>query len=209
MGSGATYAILIHQYRDREFEFVEAKDARRDWAAIQASLNGDETAYAALVRRYEQVIGAQMWRFTRDRAVQEELVQEVFVEAYTSLHGFKGQAPFEHWLRRIATRVGYRHWKHRDRDRERREALHFEAASDRAAHPVEPSEAAEFLYTLLEQLPAQDRLILTLHYFEELDTEEIARRMGWSRSLVKVRAFRARKKLKSLLEAAGYGRETG
>jgi len=46
-----------------------------------------------------------------------------------------------------------------------------------------------------------------LHYFEGCDTREIAERVGWTRSLVKVRAFRARKKLKALLEEAGYGRE--
>jgi RNA polymerase sigma-70 factor (ECF subfamily) len=192
----------------QEHALLDADTARKDWEAIQASLNGDASAYTEIVQRYEQIIAAQMWRFTRDCNALNELVQDVFVEAYTSLHTFKGQAPFEHWLRRIATRVGYRHWKHRNRDRERITQLKQETITDHAAHAREPSEAAEYLYTLLERLPPAERLVLTLHYFEELDTEEIGRRMGWTRSLVKVRAFRARKKLKSLLEEAGYGKET-
>ena len=52
------------------------------------------------------------------------------------------------------------------------------------------------------------RLILTLQYFEECDTREIASRTGWSRTLVKVRAFRARRKLKALLTEAGFGRKS-
>lgn len=69
-----------------------------------------------------------------------------------------------------------------------------------------PSEAADYLYRLLEQLPWKDRLVLTLLHFDGCDTAEIAQRVGWSRTLVKVRAHRARAKLRSLLEEAGYGR---
>ena len=96
--------------------FVTDAD-RRD---IRSTLDGNEDAYACLVERYEAQVFAQMWRFTRDRLVLEELVQDVFVEAYLSLARFRGEAPFLHWLRRIATRVGYRFWKHERRDRDRR-----------------------------------------------------------------------------------------
>jgi len=71
----------------------------------------------------------------------------------------------------------------------------------------DPSEAAEYLYGLLDRLPPEDRVVLTLLYFEELDTREIARHMGWSRTLVKVRAYRARQKLRTMLGEAGFGSE--
>lgn len=177
-------------------------DDRRD---IDASLGGDEAAYARLVGRYQHLVGAQMWRFSRDPVVVEELVQEAFVECYMSLARFRGRAPFLHWLRRIATRVGYRHWKRKARDQRRREALDQQGPPEPVL-PEEPapSEAAELLHGLFERLPPEDRLVLTLHYFEELDMNEIAERMGWTRSLAKVRAFRARKKLRAMLEDAGY-----
>lgn len=181
---------------------VVSEEDRRD---IAESLIGDEAAYARLVSRYEADIAKQMWRFSRDARVVEELAQEAFVEAYLSLSKFKGRAPFLHWLRTIATRVGYKYWRRKARDKERQEALITQA--DLAPPKLEaatPSEAGEYLHRILAQLPPDDRLVLTLHYFEGCNTREIAERMGWSRSLVKVRAHRARKKLKTMLEEAGY-----
>ena len=176
-----------------------------DQEDLRQCQDGDEAAYVRIVQRYEPIIARQMWRFTRDPLKLEELVQEVFVEAYMSLHSFEGTAPFEHWLRRIASRVGYRFWKHKARDNERREKqeqFHYETSLRNES--ITPTEAAEYLYQLLETLPTQERMVLTLLYFEGWDTQEIAEHMGWTRSLVKVRAFRARKKLKMKLEAAGY-----
>lgn len=180
---------------------VSSED-RRD---IEASLRGDERAYGRLVDRYQSLIATQMWRFTRDPVVVEELVQEAFVECYLGLAKFRGQSPFLHWLRRIATRVGYRHWKIKARDKRKEDALAQEPRPD-VQMPVDPvpAEAAAWLQGILAQLPPEDRLVLTLHYFEDLDMNGIAQRMGWTRSLAKVRAFRARKRLKALLKEAGY-----
>ncbi len=184
----------------------------QDRLDIQASLDGDADAYARLVKRYETRVATHMWRFTRDEQVLGELVQNVFVEAFLGLAGFRERAPFLHWLLRIATRVGYRHCKHEARDRRRRSALaewdpaaSLSRASQSKAEQA-PFEAAELLYRLLKQLPPEDRLVLTLFYFEEYDTREIAEQTGWSRTVVKVRSFRARKKLRALLEEAGFER---
>lgn len=202
----AAMALKIEQSLEKG-RALELQVVDSDQADIQASLSGDGTAYARLVKRYESDIARQMWRFTRNEEELEQLVQDVFVEAYLSLRNFKSRAPFVHWLRRIATRVGYRHWKRRDKERVAFDR-HAEIDVDTLPSPEEqsPSEAAEYLYRLIEWLPAKDRLVLTLMYFGECDTREIAERMGWSRTLVKVRAHRARKKLKVLLEQAGYGR---
>jgi len=179
-----------------------------DHRDIAASLDGDGEAYGRLVCRYQDQVATQMWRFTRDRAVLEELVQDVFVEAYLSLKGFRGRAPFLHWLRRVATRVGYRYWKSQGRKRAREEAL-METSTNLAVAPeaLSPFEAAQALHGLLAKLPPPDRLVLALFYVEECDTNEIAQRTGWSRTLVKVRLHRARKKLKALLNETGIWRE--
>lgn len=205
---GVAAMALAFERSLEEGRALELRVVDSDREDIEASLSGDGAAYARLVKRYESDIARQMWRFTRHTEELERLVQDVFVEAYLSLKGFKGRSPFVHWLRRIATRVGYRHWKQRDKQRAALER-HADINVDTLASPEEqsPSEAAEYLYRLLERLPADDRLILTLMYFNECDTREIAERMGWSRTLVKVRAHRARKKLKVLLEQAGYGRK--
>lgn len=112
-----------------------------DWADVQASLGGDHDAYARLVRRYQQTIGVTMWRFTRQRQLWEELVHDVFVEAYLGLNGYRGRAPFSHWLRRIATRVGYRFWKRRRR--QERELPLDEAANAAVSETTRPTRNAK------------------------------------------------------------------
>jgi RNA polymerase sigma-70 factor (ECF subfamily) len=182
--------------------------SEEDQQDIADSLAGNGEGYARLVRRYQDKVAAQMWRFTRDTVVLDQLVQDVFVEAYLSLKGFRGRAPFLHWLRRVATRVGFRYWKSRARKEEREEALKETNLNLTAApETLTAVEAADTLYRLLGKLPPADRLVLTLFYFEQCDVKEISNRANWSRPLVKVRLHRARKKLKLLLEEAGMGRE--
>src|SRR3974390_1226100 len=82
-----------------------------DWSDVAASVRGDDEAYGRLVRRYEKPITGLLWRFTRDPVQCEELVQQVFVEAFFSLKTYRGDAPLLHWLRKIATRTGYRFWR--------------------------------------------------------------------------------------------------
>lgn len=174
---------------------MEDKD-RRD---IKACLAGDEASYARLVKRYEGQVAAQMWRFSRDPLVCEELVQDVFVEAYLGLRRYRGDAPFVHWLRRIATRVGYRFWKKKGREEAH---LPLEGIDREEARPesMDPSLAADILHALLGRLRRADRLVLTLMYFDKCSVQEIAQRTGWNRAVVKMRAHRARKKLRAIAE---------
>jgi len=153
-----------------------------------------------LVQRYEAQITKLMWRFSRDPAECEELVQEVFVEAYFSLKSYRGRAPFLHWLRKIGTRVGYRFWKEQAKRKALVPLTDFDAIEKKDTNEVDSQIAAEILHSLLARLSKADRLVLTLMYFEQNSTREIAARMGWNRAMVKMRALRARKKLKKIAE---------
>jgi len=180
-----------------------------DLRDIRATLAGDGEAYSRLIYRHQNKISARMWRFSRDQRELEELVHDVFVEAYISLKSFKAKAPFSHWLNRIATRVGYRSWKKQKRRSEREAPLQDWdqlLQPDRQA-PWEPREAAEMLHSLLAQLRPRDRLVLTLMYLEELSINEIAEQTGWSKTMVKVQVHRARKRLKVLMVNLGIDRE--
>jgi len=176
-----------------------------DLRDINSCLDGDGTAYARLVERNQSMVAARMWRFTRDRAAHQELVQEVFVEAYLSLSKYRAKAPFQHWLSRIATIVGYRFWKYRSRERSRSSIPIEELDHLVAAEPetMDPSVAADVLYSLLEQFPPRDRLVLVLRYVEDRSVEETAELTGWTGTMVKVQSWRARKKLRKLLQYAG------
>jgi RNA polymerase sigma-70 factor (ECF subfamily) len=189
-----TLSLQTHECLDPDGTDSPA-DAHSDEALIRACLSRDPDSFAGLVERYEAAVTGILWHFTRDRLVLEELVQDTFVEAYFSLRRFRKGAPFLPWLRTITTRVGYRHWRRRRRDLNREAML----AERKRAHSREPSDTAEYVYRVLELLDPKDRLVLTLQYFEGCSTREIADRMGWTLSMVKVRAFRARRRLRTLL----------
>ncbi|NOZ38887.1 MAG: RNA polymerase sigma factor [Planctomycetes bacterium] len=178
--------------------------AELDAADIRDSLAGDGDAFRRLVQRYQQPIADYLWRFTRDRRQWEELVQDVFVEGYLSLPSYSAKAPLLHWLKRIATRVGYRFWK--NQQRRRIEATWTEEAdlltsTDEAVGSAQA--AAELVQQMLAELAPRDRLVMTLTYLEQRDVAEVAKLTGWSKSMVKVQLHRARKRLAKICKKRG------
>ncbi|MGA3067443.1 MAG: RNA polymerase sigma factor [Tepidisphaeraceae bacterium] len=170
-------------------------DDAADRADISATLSGNGEAYRRIVQRHQQNLARQLRHFARG-ADLEELVQEVFVQAYLSLRGFSGKAPFSHWLSRIATRTGYAWLKKRKRNA----FAQLDEKSLTAPPAAEGGENRELLEHLLSQLSARDRVVLTLLHLEERSIAETADLTGWSQTMVKVQAFRARGKLRKLLE---------
>lgn len=171
-------------------------------AEILAAVNGDSDAYRRIINRHQPTIARQISRFSRESLVVEELVHDVFVEAFLSLPRFKGDAPLEHWLRRIAVRVGYKYWKTQAKQRRQTaEILQSDELRRRLVEmPSEPVEANDLLYDVLARLSDRDRLVLTLIYWDDCSTAEAARLTGWTQSLVKVQAYRARNRMKKLME---------
>lgn len=176
-------------------------EAPSDLEDVRLSRGGDSDAYRRLIERHQEHIAKIMWRFSRNLRTQEELVQDVFVEAYMGLSGYKQKAPFAHWLARIATRVGYNYWRQKAR-RQRTESFTLEQwdrVDDESAQSMDADQAAELVHRLLAQLRPRDRLVLTLRYLEGCDVAETAHRTGWTKTMVKVQALRARKRLENLL----------
>lgn len=197
--SGIGVAIDLSSLEQQADEASQVSQA--DWSDIHKTLDGDGHAYGRIVSRYQDRIAAQMWRLSRQKADCEQLVHEVFVEAYLSLKAYKGRAPFLHWLRRIATRVGYRYWKQQARLR-RQSGVPIQDwhRSVEPANNDSAEAAATLVHGLLAELPPRDRLVLTLVYLEGCSIAEAAELSGWSQTMVKVQAHRARKKLKKLLD---------
>jgi len=176
--------------------------ASKDWDEVQLICSGDTQAYQHLVDRHQRQVTRLMWRFSRNPTVHEELVQDVFVEAYLHLRGYQGKAPFEHWLSRIAVRVGYRFWKQEARYRKEQTLTdeHWSRIAEADAS-IDSFDAGELLHLLLSQLSPRDRLVLTFRYIEELDVAQTAKRIGWSEAMVKVQSLRAKKKLEKLVKS--------
>jgi RNA polymerase sigma-70 factor (ECF subfamily) len=168
---------------------------------IALSRRGDDDAFGRLVARHQQDIAGLMARFTPDRLKLEELVQDVFVEAWKSLPTFQRGRPFRPWLRTVAVHVGYRYWKGLKRERSN---VSLDDIADVAAREeiLPPERAEELLHSLLGSLRPRDRLVLTLMYVEGHSIAETAELTGWSKLMVKVQAHRARGKLRKLIEKA-------
>jgi len=193
----AETVVGISEHEKSGIESIDIED-------VYLSRNGNHDAYKRLVERYEQAIAKTMWRFSRDKLTHEELVQDVFVEAYLSLMTYKEQAPFLHWLRKIATRVGYRYWKQQASEHSK---AHFtlqewDNVLSQSPDQISTEQAAEIIHNLLEQLPPRDRLVLTLRFVEGCSVEQAAYRTGWTKTMVKVQTIRAKSKLKKMFPNA-------
>lgn len=167
---------------------------------VQSSQTGAHESFRELVEHFESMIFSQMTRFSKDRNIVETLTHDVFVEAYVSLHGFQFKSPFEHWLRKVAVRVGYKFWRDESKQRKRSEALQRVAGEETTSSPQDRLAEFEELHFVLGQLPPRDRLVLTLLYWDNLSIEQAAEFAGWSKTMTKVQAHRARKKLAKLIK---------
>jgi RNA polymerase sigma-70 factor, ECF subfamily len=139
------------------------------------------------------------------RTDEEDLAQIVFGKIFSHLEQYSGSVPFEHWVSRIAVNTclnALRAEKCRpelrwaDLSADEAEVMEKVVARSREPDPTEQLTARELAHKMLESLPPKDRLILILLDLEEHSVQEISQRTGWSASLIKVRAFRARKKLR-------------
>jgi len=155
-------------------------------------------------------------RFFRDRSQVEDLAQEVFLKAFTQLKNYEGRGSFEGWLTRIATNLCLNELRTRKRHpeslvselsdeeggwlEEQYSGISTEASPERA---LIVSDLAE---KLLGSLSADDRVALTMIDGEGMSIKEVADITGWSLSKVKVQAFRARRKLRKLVEKLNAGR---
>ena len=158
--------------------------------------NGNHDAYSRIIGRHQAHIARMMWRFCREHGRHEELVQDVFVEGWNSLQGYRGKSPLRHWLSRIATRRGYAFWRESDRQRMRHAgAVDLQCLVARDGKEAE----SEQLHALLMQLPRADRLVLVLRYIEGYSVSETSGLTGWNSAVVKVRSQRARAKLAKLV----------
>lgn len=173
-------------------------------AAVRA---GDTGSFEELVRRYQSRLFATARRYARREDEVEDIVQEVFLKAFSKLDSWRGDAPFEHWLMRLAVRTCYDFLRQHQRNREHSmTSLSAEEEDWLERHAAAPetastdADAARLLVErVLEQLAPAHRLIITLLELEDRSVKEIALLTGWSIPLVKVRAFRARAEMRKIL----------
>ena len=186
-------------------------------ACLEAVRQHDQEAARVLVEQlYPQVIRIVRSHLPR-RMAEEDLAQEIFVKLFDRLPQYVARpgVPFEHWLSRLAVRTCLDalraerrrpEWRHADLSEDELAWLEHLVSDDAAPPDGSAAGARELVQKLLRQLSAPDRLVITLLDLEQKSVKEISRLTGWSVPLVKVRAFRARHKLRWL--AATLEQET-
>lgn len=178
-----------------------------DAELIAAVLNGDTASFEPLVQKYSPRVFATARRYARRESEVEDIVQEVWLKSFQKLSSFRGDAPFEHWLMRLAVRTCYDFLRSHQRNRETAFSELTDTEEDWLERfVIQPEEAAEkasaarqLVERILSQLSPPARLVITLLEIEDRSIKEIAELTGWSVPLVKVRAFRARAEMKKCL----------
>ncbi len=185
-----------------------------DSELIAAVLKGDTASFEPLVKKYLPRVFATARRYARRDSEVEDIVQEVWSKAFNKLSSFRGDAPFEHWLMRLAVRTCYDFLRGHQRNRETTFTEltepesdwldRFVAAPDSASDNADA--AKQLIQRILNQLPPAARLVITLLEIEERSVKEISQITGWSVPLVKVRAFRARAEMRKILAKISKGK---
>ena len=182
-----------------------------DIAVIQTILQGQQTAYAALVDKYQPYVFTLVMRFVNNREVAEELSQDVFVKAYRYLADFKGNSKFSTWLYTIVNTTCLSHLRKKKDgtvllEEEKMVAISDNSFGDRPSDRLEQRTQKQMLESAMKHLPEADAQLITLFYQGEQSIDEIGVIMGLTSTNVKVKLFRARQKLKEILESR-YSRE--
>lgn len=169
----------------------------------------DEDAARALMDRLHPLVlkivrGHLPWRTS-----EEDLVQTVFMKMFANIEQFEGRVPVAHWVSRIAVNTclsALKAEKSRpelrwaDLSEEGQAVVESLAVEREDAMETNGASARELVRDLLARLNPADRLVVTLLHLEEKSVAEVQKITGWSAPLVKVRAFRARRKLQKILE---------
>ena len=183
-------------------------DDRDANALVESALRHDDAAARELVRRLYPLV-AKMVRSHRPRRTSEEdLCQMIFIKVFQKLSQFSGKVPLEHWVSRIAVNTCLSQiesekvrpeLRHADLSEEEQAVVENLAASSNELAPDQRVASRQLVEHLLAGLKPVERLAIDLLYLQGRSVEEIRKITGWSAALIKVRAFRARQKMKDQL----------
>ena len=182
-----------------------------DLAIIERVRHGDINVFAELLTRYRAWVFAIVLKHVPPGRA-DELAHDIFVEAYKALPTYRGKAEFRHWLAGIAVRQCFTFWRRTSRqpvycglnNLSNETQTWLDQASQMESQELFDRQTSrqatrELLAYALERLSAEDRTLVTLLHLEERPVREIARLMAWSPINVKVRAHRARQRMRRII----------
>jgi len=186
---------------------------KSDSELIADILEGEQSAYEELVRRYQSFVFNVVYHYFAKREDVEDIAQEVFLKVFQGLHSYDADRPFKHWLGRIASNMCIDEF--RKRKRGRMISLESDLGKDEKADIEQLYQGAEsnsflsvggteaglhFLKKAMDTLSEKDRMTYVLREVEGLAYDEIGSMLGTSVVAARIRVSRARQQLKAKLE---------
>jgi RNA polymerase sigma-70 factor (ECF subfamily) len=177
-------------------------------ALVKAALQHDDEAARALVRQLYPLVSKLVRAHRPRRTAEEDLSQMIFIKVFQNLSQFSGKVPLEHWVSRIAVNTCLNQiesekvrpeLRYADLSEEEQAVVENLASSPEELAPDQRFASRQLVEHLLAALKPVERLAIDLLYLQGHSVEEIRKITGWSAALIKVRAFRARQKMKDQL----------
>ena len=190
-------------------ETIPDTDVRTDEELVALVVGGAVDWFEELITRYQPRVFGMARKYFRNESDVEDVVQTVFTKTFQKLSSYKGTAPFEHWFMRLSVNTCYDALRRRrNRPEHTISDMLFDDENwqDRLGNipsgddPEGLEQARELVHTVLDQVSDRARIVLTLQELEGRSIREISGITGWSVSLVKVQAFRARKEMRAAVE---------
>ena len=184
-------------------------DVRTDEELVGIVVGGEVVCFEELINRYQSRVFGMARKYFRNESDVEDVAQTIFTKTFQKLSSYKGTAPFEHWFMRLSVNTCYdalRRKRNRPEHTISDTLFNDESWQDyldkitEASDREEQEQARELVHTVLDQVSDRARIVLTLQELEGRTIKEIAEITGWSESLVKVQAFRARKEMRAAVE---------
>jgi len=177
-------------------------------ALVKAALQHDDEAARALVRQLYPLVSKVVRAHRPRRTAEEDLSQMIFIKVFQKLSQFSGKVPLEHWVSRIAVNTCLNQiesekirpeLRYADLSEEEQTVVENLATSSSELAPDQRFASRQLVEHLLAALKPVERLAIDLLYLQGRSVEEIRKITGWSAALIKVRAYRARQKMKGQL----------
>lgn len=171
---------------------------------INLIIEGNTNAFGILVDRYKDLVFSLALKMVKNWEEAEEVAQDTFIKVFKSLSQFKGDSKFSTWIYKVTYNTSLDRLKKQKREQQVVSIDEFNTnqikSIDNALNKMENEEREKAIQDCIQLLPADDAFLLTLFYFEEHSLEEIAKVIGLTANNVKVKLFRCRKKLTSILK---------
>lgn len=181
---------------------MESIDSDRYY--INLVLSGIREAFSTIVKRHQDNVYYLSLKICGNREDAEEIAQDSFVKAFHSLSSFKGKSSFATWLYRIVYNTSMTFVRKNKLDILRLEDFPVDSVDFIRSNSMDEEAEIEYMKILLsyamQKLDHEDRAIITMHYYQDLSHSEICTITGLSRSNIKVRLFRARKRMQEIIE---------